>query len=381
MSTPRTKPPGPLMVWLDRIHRWTGGIIGLLLAAMGISGTLLIHKDAWLRATVPHAADALVLDATAVTAAAERLVADASQPTSIIFPKDGLGLFTLSFDGGGGAYADQSGTIVARWTSTWDRLELWLFDFHHHLWMGDTGTTVAGFLALIGLGFVITGVLLWWRTRKDFKLRLVPASLSRLQIIRHHRDLGVVMAPLLFVLFLTAAMVTLRPVAEVLLAPLSAPGTIEKSLAPPKVKGGPLAADFDWGAALQTVRNTWPEAELRTIGIPRRGNGLIRVRVRQPPEWLPNGRTIFWFDAADGRLVESRDATTLPLATRAYNLVYPIHASKIGGFAYKAAMTAAGLSLIFLGTLAVYGFWGYRARRAVRPAPATRAVQEAPGSP
>jgi uncharacterized iron-regulated membrane protein len=278
-------------------------------------------------------------------------------------------VFTLSFDGGGGAYADQSGAIVARWASKWERVELWLFDFHHHLWMGDTGTTLTGFLALIGLGFVITGFLLWWRTRKDFKLRLLPSSLSRLQIIRHHRDLGVVMTPLLFVLFLTAAMLTLRPIAELLLAPLSSPGTIAKSLAAPNVKGGPLAANFDWSAALQTVRNAYPDAELRTISVPKRSGELMRIRVRQPAEWLPNGRTIFWFDAADGRLVEARDAAALPLATRAYNLVYPIHASKIGGVVYKSAMTAAGVSLTLLGALAMYGFWGYRARRAVRPAP------------
>jgi len=232
--------------------------------------------------------------------------------------------------------------------------------------MGDTGTTIAGSLALIGLGFVITGVLLWWRTRRDFRLRLLPASLSRLQIIRHHRDLGVVMAPLLFTLLLTASMLAMRPVADVLFAPLSSPGTISQSLASPRIKGGPLAADFDWRAVLRTVRMAYPDAELRSISTPRRNGDLIRIRVRQPAEWLPNGRTIFWFDPADGRLVESRDAMALPLATRAYNLVYPIHSSAVGGVVYKIAMTAAGLSLTLLGSLAVYGFWGYRARRVLK---------------
>ena len=49
-----------IMLWIDRIHRWTGAFIGLLLAAMGLSGTLLLYEDAWLRATVPHAAEPLV---------------------------------------------------------------------------------------------------------------------------------------------------------------------------------------------------------------------------------------------------------------------------------------------------------------------------------
>jgi len=63
------------LFWIALIHRWTGAFIGLLLAALGVSGTLLLFEDAWLRATVPHAAEARVSDAAAI-AAVERLMAD-----------------------------------------------------------------------------------------------------------------------------------------------------------------------------------------------------------------------------------------------------------------------------------------------------------------
>jgi uncharacterized iron-regulated membrane protein len=158
-----------------------------------------------------------------------------------------------------------------------------------------------------------------------------------------------------------------RPIADVLFTPFSPRGTITASLERPQNEGGPLAASFNWSAILRTVSDAYPDAQLRGVSIPRREGQLIRVRVRQPEEWLPNGRTIFWFDPADGRLVESRDALSLPLATRAYNLVYPLHASKVGGFIYKAVMTATGLTLTLLGSLAVYAFWGFRARRVQLP--------------
>jgi uncharacterized iron-regulated membrane protein len=167
------------------------------------------------------------------------------------------------------------------------------------------------------------------------------------------------------VTLLTGSLLTLRPVADFLFSPLSPPGTIAESLASPKIKGGALAANFDWRATLRTVQRMYPEAELRGISVPTTEGGLIRIRARQPHEWLPNGRTIFWFDPADGRLVTVVDAQSLPLATKAFNLVYPLHASTVGGFIYKAAMTAAGLSLTLLGTLAVYGFWRHRVRRTV----------------
>lgn len=355
------------MQWLDQIHRWTGAIIGVLLAAMGLTGTLLIHEDAWLRATVPHAADPLARNESTYGAALERLMAEPSRPANIVFPSDTLGVYTVSFGEGAGAYADQSGAIVTRWESKWERLDVWLFDFHHHLFMGDTGTDATGILALIGLGFVVTGVVLWWRTRREFKLRALPASLSRPQIVRHHRDLGVVMAPLLVLQFLTGSMLVFRPIADVLFTPFSPRGTITASLEQPQAKGGPLAASFDWRSMLHTVRETYPDAQLRGVSLPRREGQLIRVRVRQPGEWLPNGRTIFWFDPSDGRLVESRNALSLPLATRAYNLVYPLHASKVGGFIYKTVMTATGLTLTLLGLLAVYAFWGFRARQKSLP--------------
>jgi uncharacterized iron-regulated membrane protein len=186
--------------------------------------------------------------------------------------------------------------------------------------------------------------------------------------VRHHRDLGVLTTPLLVVTLLTGAMLTLRPVSDLLLVPLSPAGTIAESLAPPDVAGGPLAADFDWHAMLRTVRDAYPRAELRTISLPAAEGQLVRVRVRQPAEWLPNGRTVFWFDPADGRLIEVRDASSLALAARAFNLVYPIHASTVGGGVYKAAMTTAGISLTLLGTLAVFGFWGFRSRHAAASA-------------
>jgi len=90
-----------------------------------------------------------------------------------------------------GAYADQAGNVVATWQSQWERPEIWLFDFHHHLFAGDTGETVAGIAGIAGLFFVLSGIILWWRTRKTFEFRLWPRRMSRPAIVRQHRDLGI----------------------------------------------------------------------------------------------------------------------------------------------------------------------------------------------
>ncbi len=89
--------------------------------------------------------------------------------------------------------------------------------------------------------------------------------------------------------------------------------------------------------------------------------------MRQQAEWLPNGRTMVWFDPADGRVVATRDALALPLGSRVSNAEYPIHAGKVGGLAYRLVMTVSGLTLALLGSLAVLTFWsdpvGPRRRR------------------
>src|SRR5262245_6823328 len=176
------------------------------------------------------------------------MVDPATRPTGIILPTDSLGVFRLTYPHDAGAYADQSGAIVTRWSSKWQRIELWMFDLHHHLWLGEVCDTIGGILALIGIGFTVTGLLLWWRARRSFKLRVLPEGMSRSQIVRHHRDLGMLTSPLLIVTMLTGAMLTLRPVADLVLWPLSPPGTITESLAGPKIQGGPMAANFDWRA-------------------------------------------------------------------------------------------------------------------------------------
>ena len=342
---------------LRLLHRWAGGLVGLFLALLGLSGALLVHEDAFLRASVPHAADPQIQDAGAIAAAAERIFGAEDAPRSIILARETMGLHRLNFDENGGAYATQAGELVTRWTSKWERPEIWLFDFHHHLLMGDAGELAAGIIGLIGLVFVVTGVILWWPARRLFAFRLWPANLSRNAVVRQHRDLGVVISPVLFVSLLTGVMMTLPAVEDLILAPFSPPAAMAAAQKPPAARGGPVAADLDWNAMLGEVRARYPDGELRVISLPAKPGGLISIRVRQQAEWLPNGRTLFWFDPATGRLVESRDAMAMPLGLRIANAEFPIHAAKVGGLPYQLVMTASGLSLALLGGLAVWTFW------------------------
>lgn len=349
---------------LDLLHRWLGGVLGLLLAVFGLSGALLAHKDLWVAA--PGARDAQVQTTAALAAAVEQIMADpAERPRSIVFASRTFGLDRLSFGGEAGAYATQGGEIVARWSSKWDRPELWLFDLHHHLLSGDTGETIGGVAALVGLGFVITGLILWWPLRRSFELRAWPKTGARFAILRHHRDWGALLAPLLALVLATGALMIFRPLTSMVFGP-GAAAEITTALKAPKGPKAELAARPDWRAMLETARRLYPDAEVRVLSLPRDGGGLIALRLRQPHEWAPNGRTLLWFAADSGRLVETRAVQALPASAQAYGALYPLHAGKVGGLAYRLVITLVGVGLTLFGTLTVWTFWFRRKRRPQR---------------
>lgn len=322
---------------------------------MGLSGAILVHRDALI--VLPHAGDTQITDTGAIAATVERLMADpAERPERIVFASDSLGLHQLNFGKNGGAYTDQAGNLVARWATQWERPELWLFDFHHHLFAGDAGETVVGIAGLAGLFFILSGGILWWRTRNTYKFRVLPRRLTRVAVLRHHRDLGIVAAPLLLLVIYTGVTMIFRPAAAVVLGP-SAPAAIDRALKAPQAPAMEVAEKLDWASMIRTAKQRFPDGQLRILGLPRKGGGLISLRVKQPGEWLPNGRTTLYFAADTGRLVEARDALALPAQVRGYGTFYPLHAAKVGGLPYRLVMTLVGLVLALLGSLTMWTFW------------------------
>jgi len=347
------------MKWLDLVHRWTGGILGLVLALMGLTGAILVHEESWLSLTLPHAADARVADPAAIAMATEKMLAANPKAQSIIYAGDRFGLDQLRLAKGAGAYADQAGNVVLRWQSQWARPELWIFDLHHHLFSGDVGETVIGVAGLAALLFIVTGAILWWRTRRTFKFRLWPKRLSRPAIVMQHRDLGIVMAPLLLLSVVTGTMMIFKPFAAFVVAPF---GSLAKAGALPKVKSGPLATKPDWSAMVLAAHARFPDAQIRILALPRKPGEPISIRMKRAGEWLPNGRSTLYFDAADGRLLAANDALAMPRAAQVFNGAYPLHAAKVGGLAYRLLMTCSGLTLALLGSLTVWTFWFRRPR-------------------
>ncbi len=71
------------MKWLDLLHRWTGGVIGLVLALLGLTGCLLVWKTAWIM--VPGKSMPLIRDPASVAMAVQRMLPQPRRGASVVF--------------------------------------------------------------------------------------------------------------------------------------------------------------------------------------------------------------------------------------------------------------------------------------------------------
>ncbi len=139
-----------------------------------------------------------------------------------------------------------------------------------------------------------------------------------------------------------------------------APAAINASRAmvpPPYTPAAVAKPQLDWAAMVHQASDRFPNAEIRRLQLPAREGGTIIMRLRQPFEWIPDGRTLVWFDPADGQMIGAQDASVLPPQASAYNMLFPLHAGDVRSLAYRLLMTLSGLSLAMLGTLTVWTFW------------------------
>jgi uncharacterized iron-regulated membrane protein len=334
---------------VSALHRWAGGFIGLLLAIIGLSGTLLVWEGSWIG--VAGASDTVVEQPARIAGIVDSAALQGM--SRITFASDEIGLHQLINIDGSGAYIRQDEQIAESWASQWERPELWLFDLHHHLFSGEVGETVAGMAGIGGLLFVVTGLILWWRGRASFRPTLFPKRLAPGPITKHHRDLGVLAAPLLLLSMTTGVLMLFEPVRSALIGQEQRP---QSTLATT-----PLASP---GEAVLRAKALFPHAALRRIVLPTMPGGDISVRLRQPFEWTPQGRTQVRF-APDGTMTID-DPRGQNRAAAVIEKLYPVHSAKTGGIAMQLMMSLSGLSLAVLGSFAVYAFWLRKAKRARR---------------
>jgi uncharacterized iron-regulated membrane protein len=341
-----------------RIHRWLGTAIAAWLAAVALSGVLLLFEDeyyGWRYPTLPApSAPACAADAGTLARIAAR---GAGTISTIGMPTASLCAYQVwRADGGQALHHPADGSPVATWHGL-ESLPGFLFELHAHLLLGDPGHQLVGALALAAFLNVLLGFVLWWRRRANLRLRdAVPRGARRPNFLRAHAAQGTVLG-LAFIVSLAsgAALVFDGPAQALLNRTLGSTGVAR----PAPDLAAASHAPVDWGAVLAASQRAFPDGELRFAMPPAEPGRPVTLRVRTRGELHPNGRSYLVVEPSSGAVIERIDATGTGAGPAVFNALYPIHAGKTGWPGYRALLLIVSASFVYV---ALSGAWLYLAR-------------------
>lgn len=337
------------MKFLRLFHLYTGLILSLALFLIAVSGGLLLYKhEYWqLQMTELRSPDVVPPFDEQAQAIGKAYSLFGEQLISIKMPEPDVPAYHLYLDRGEVLMSVSDHRIIDQWELR-QRLMGFLFDLHAHLLAGHTGELIAGVIGLAGGVMAITGLILWWPIRRAVSLRhLWIRDSSRKALLAWHREAGLLMSPLLLLLiFSGSAMVFYTQVQTVMNAAFG--DEVPRVNLPPRPPT--TAGTLPDAAMLEQVSQHFSETKLLYYFFDANTTGFHRFRLRRSCELHPNGLSFVYTDAETGKLVGSVDACNMPPGERLTNMIYPLHAGKIGSETYRilsllTAFVLAGLSL------------------------------------
>lgn len=332
---------GKLRPILRFLHRTLGLFAAFYVLMAAATGAVLMFKKELLGLAHPELGPMPADPVARAQALAERLEAGSFQ--SIMLPTEALPAFIV--------YRPEHRTelfdpaTLQPLEGQWLRLAMdWTFDLHHYLLAGETGKIVSGAFGLAIVGLIAIGLYLWWPWRRGWRLSHArPKRPSHAARLAGHTSLAVLMAPVLFVTALTGASVIFHEQARGALVALF--GERDPAVPPPSGEG----------TLSGLSRAAFPDAEPRLLVPAAEPGGAWTLRVRQPEEIHPNGRSTLSWDPATGRATAATSEPESGAGSRIYNLLYPLHIGTIGGLPLRLFYLASSV-LAFLAA-----WWGIRA--------------------
>lgn len=339
----------PALRW---VHRTLGLFAAFYVLIASATGAVLLFRQELLALAFPN----LPGPPADPVGRAERLAArlEPGSFTSIKFPTDELPAFTVYLPHQRTALFDPA--TLAPLEDRYGALRAmdWIFDLHHHLLVGETGEIVSGLFGVAVAGLVLIGLYLWWPWRRGWRLAHArPRRATRSAQLGAHTTLAVVAAPALMLAALSGAGLVFHDQARGLLTALFG-------------ERDPAVVPADAAGSLSTLaRATFPAAEPRLLIPPRSPGDATTLRLRQPQERHPNGRTTVAYDPASARLTGATSEPRSGTGNRLFNLLYPLHIGSLGGLPLRLLLLLSA-PIALLAALRGLRAW-FAGRRRGRP--------------
>lgn len=234
-----------------------------------------------------------------------------------------------------------------------------LFHWHTSLLAGEPGHLVAGTAALLVLALVASGLVIWWPGLRRLRDGLVVKWRSnwKRQTFDLHRAGGFWSAVFLVVMAITGSSLIFP---EAYMAGLNA-----LTRSPPRPAAPAINPTGDPDVSLQVLvtraGSVIPGGEVTVVTPPQGPAGPVVVRIMVPEELHPNGRNFIYLHPQTGEVLRFEKALQAPVGTRSYNVLYPIHIGRWGGFGSRVLHSILGFVPLLLFVTGVL-MWRNRTR-------------------
>lgn len=329
---------GPLVL----LHRWAGLLSAALLSVAALSGMLLVYKKQLLHILLASNAELPADYAVADMAASLEEIALRYPPDQrALIKAPGFGEPYWTLTGDDGEVCLLSIDTLLPHADRWQVLDIlaWLRELHVDLLAGVAGELAMLVAGLVALGLCLSGLVLWWPSRRQFHRRwLLPRQLEPRRLLHYHRHSGAVFVPLLVLIVLTATLMLWQKLVTPILPPAA-------STSVPWPQATSETTPTAWlKRASQAVPDGWPTY----IRLPRDEVEVIRVRFRLPGEWHPNGRTSVTLDLTGQELITSARSDQASPWRHAVNLLYPLHSGYGLQAWYVLLVLISGIVMLWL---------------------------------
>lgn len=348
------------------LHRYIGLAVGLLIAFVGLTGSLLVFKPEMGQFLITQQVGSIVpqpqmvsIDAVLETAKSVSINRPDLKLDSIRLPPTSdlpyeVGLFDAANQLTRIFIHPYTGAVMA-WNQSDSSFERIILKLHYSLLLGRNGEIIIGMSGLLLFLLCITGLILWPGWRKlitGFKIKW-DGHLKRVNF-DIHKVAGVVTAIFLAFTAVTGFFWNFSDFSYPLIY------AVTFTSEPPEVTSQVVTnqAPLKLSQLLQISNTVFPKAKTFSISIPSQPEDAVYIRKRQNHEMFYGGSGVY-LDQYSGAVLREVNSLKLPLADSIFSAFEYLHYGTFWGLSSRVLYLFVGLSPTIL---LITGFVMYQYR-------------------
>lgn len=358
---------------LKSIHTWTGIASGIFLSVIALTGSVILFRAEFERATLPPSDS--VHDGSRRASLDDVAHAIAQlRPDAVLrrvrMPAESGGLYILQIQSPGkrteriavdSGTARVVGVIQPNWVD-------WMVDLHRNLLGGKTGRNIVGGLGIVLFLLSATGLLMWFTRACNWRAWIsVRRRGSTLRFnYELHRAAGLWAYAFLALISFTGVELAYPNVFRDAVRALTGKSAAERA-----PKGGDFSTWLSLDEYVRLGRAAMPDGVPVEMRFPERAKAPIDLRLYRAGDLAPSGNHVY-LDAATGLVVTVDRIVDRPIGARFLAAMSPLHYGQFGGKTVKIAWALFGFAPLLLFITGLLAWW----KPARKKSPQSAAVPE-----